>query len=314
MVRIAPHHDPRHPLSSDTDFTLSQNWGTDVYVQWGRKIDEGAFFEAFTDAGELIRSDEEDLQKAEETAFKKYLRVSACDHAWSRKFPDGFGNGVGVCRKCKQSNTKAFPPIIELGAWRKQIGYHDFSYIMNSGLRPGESKKERNRKYNRILAIKTRVMGVNLPPVPDEPQNDDEFIDRCPDSYRVGVREAIAHWLEHGKVDLDPTYQKLLRKNIFYGRDHDAKVWSRMHYRDKLRRPVETGPENASIERDDVGVYCTFKGIKYRPCLDWAHISVHDETHGGLHEGDHVSTAPLDRATLVISLPDGRKLHWSNTR
>jgi len=154
MARIAPHHLPGHPKAMDTDYDLNLAWDDTAYVQWGRLQDGSAFFEAFTDNGIYIRTDEATLDKAESKAHALYVKDKTCKHQWLRM---AHRNSAGTCRHCGLKNTSAFHPIMKLGAFRDPLNYHDISFIKGSGLRPRsdttDAPQSPNSRYIRRLTI-----------------------------------------------------------------------------------------------------------------------------------------------------------------
>lgn len=89
-------------------------WPDDCYVQWGDKGVVGtakgsyitAFFESFP-PGTFIRGEGLHVAAAEQDAWKQYERILACPaHEFERR---GYTNGMGFCKHCGMSSSKAFP-------------------------------------------------------------------------------------------------------------------------------------------------------------------------------------------------------------
>jgi hypothetical protein len=322
MARIAAHHSPNHPLPSDEDYSLTLEWGDQVYVQWGRTQSKEAFFEAFTDGGIMIRTDEATLELAEAKAHELYTKEIACTHEWQRL---NFTNGLGKCRHCKSVNTKAFKSIPKLGAFREPLNYYDLSFINGSGLRDRDFKERDNAKYKRTLTIKARLMGICLPLVPDARQTEDEFIGYAPESYNVRCREAISIWLhdtiEAGTNHLDPVYQKILSREISSSRATDNNLWSKLEKRKLLKSPVQTGAADTEIQMDEKTPFVICGNLTYKPSAGPGHfdnVGRVDRGRGGLMAGDFVAITQCPSVSvsdgrsngIIVHLEDGRQLHW----
>jgi len=323
MVRIAAHHDSRHPLPSDTDYTPTQAWPEDAYIQWGRYPNGSAFFEVFLDKGPMLRADKSSLAAAEADAHRQYLEATACDHSWGRVRLDADGtvsiaytNSMGVCRKCGYSNSNVFKPIPKLGEHKEPLNIHQIRAILSSALRPSEASKTRDsaiyRTTYRTIYLKARLFGIELPELPSLPGNVDEFTEQIPDSYRVACREAVAAWLESELCNLHPTTLIQARRSVHSGRQHDARVWSVLHRRDSLRAPVRTLSVDAVAHEDQTGLFITKAGATFRPGSWEDYTGIHDCTFGGIKPGDEVATQLSGvSGHLIITLPDGRVLRWS---
>jgi len=171
-------------------------------------------------------------------------------------------------------------------------------------------------------------MGMNLPAVPGTRQNEDEFIEVVPDSYRVGCREAIATWLEdameNGTFPLDAIYCDILKKAISSSRACDAHIWGKKDRRTQLRLPVLGQTGDTEIQSDTAGPFVIFAGKRFAPQAGSGHydnIGRNDRSAGGVRAGDKVtigndetterhSGAPI---SINVLLPDGRKLYWART-
>lgn len=317
MVRIAPHHNTTHPLPNDTEYTPVCAWADTVYVQWGTYSETQAFFEAFTSDGLMLRADEANLKEAEAVAFEKYLKAAQCDHHWYRKFPDSPNNGAGVCRRCNQTNTKFYPKIGKLGAWKDPLSYYEIEYLRNGALRPYPEEmikrgSTRDQRVLRMLTIKARLMGIVLPEVPSLDQSVDEFCEQIPDSYKIALRESIIDWLMFGETGhIHETHLMILKKHLQGERVSDARMWQKLPKRALLRVPVYVADPNIEVQEDDVGIYLhTSRGI-YRPTEDVREFTPYDHTYGGLLPGDQANYMPSPITNeVIIYLVDGRKLRW----
>lgn len=335
-MAVAPHHREDHPFALDTDYKPTCAWPNHARIQWGTdrsfldmfeknnwevpedlrgREDEppSAFFEAFAD-GFMIRSDKETILEAEKDAFAKYQRAISCDHHWRRKFPDSHDSGVAVCVRCKQMDTKALHPTIKLGGWRDPLGFHAVDFLLNRGLRDYEGRKrKRDPSHNRMVAIKARLMGIVLPPLPPEKMTSDEFTQQIPDSYAVACTEAIARWSVTHDVDWPDTYKDMLKRHIGHARHHSARLWESPARREKTSRPVTVPTPNATLAGNaDTGPCYTDGSAVYRPVMEsFAFTGYWDQGPGGLQPGESVYLRKSDDGqSVIISLPDGRELHW----
>lgn len=175
--RIAAHHipgTPEHQLSSAlgraVEYWPKQPWPNETTVQWGHGIvPANPFFEAFV-GGTFLRGDADSIEAAEAKAFAKYRTFVECDHVWSRtsRRRGTYTNGAGWCVKCDSFKSKAFEPIVELGAKRKPISKScafliedidpKLDAIMDAKY-PDDIARRRNHK--RELMIRRRLFGVS---------------------------------------------------------------------------------------------------------------------------------------------------------
>jgi hypothetical protein len=106
------------------EYALRHEWPPDCFVQGGRmgvvisRKPEGnyltAYFEAFP--GTFIRGEGESLELAEDQAWAKYERYTACPEHDYKPYPRGQGdnpkaryeNGAGFCQNCNRFKSKAF--------------------------------------------------------------------------------------------------------------------------------------------------------------------------------------------------------------
>lgn len=321
MVIIASHHLDKTSILDCSEYTPHNSWEDQDYIQWGESMCGGpAFVEVFLSNGIMIRGEGDTISEAEDIAFSKALKRRHCDHHWRRKFTNPAGNPTGVCVKCGATNTRAYKTLTKLGAFRDPLGFHDFLWILDTGLRPYEGQKRDNTKSRRKVALKARQMGIHLPDIPDTKANNAEFCTEVPDSYRSLVRDALIEAFFQGKIDLHEAYNSMLLKHFYSSRHTDAWIWRKQERRSALRIPVPTQAPNARVERDDMGLFIAHNRSIFRPQIDTStrsavlsgDLSVHDITDGGLLAGDrvHIHFEPVQNK-IIISLPDGRRLHWN---
>jgi hypothetical protein len=175
--RLAAHHTPgteehelARALGREVIYAPAQPWPEDALVQWGHGIvPANPFFEAFV-AGTFLRGDADSIAAAEALAFAKYQTFISCDHVWSRtsRRRGTYTNGAGWCVKCDSFKSKAFEPIVILGAKRKPISKSclfliedvdpELDAIMDAKY-PAEI--ERRRRHKRELTIRRRLFGVS---------------------------------------------------------------------------------------------------------------------------------------------------------
>lgn len=94
------------------------SWPENCFVQWGDKgvvfSKNGSyttsFFEAFPNEPKtFIRGEGETIAIAEQDAWCKFESIINCKgHEFERR---GYRNGVGVCRHCGMTSSKAFEPL-----------------------------------------------------------------------------------------------------------------------------------------------------------------------------------------------------------
>lgn len=168
-MQIASHHKWKDP-----EFTPACAWPEKAYVQWGSsglvlsRKDGGsymtAFFEAFPgdNAGGFIRGEGPSIAEAEQDCFAKYQREVGCDHRWGRR---DYTNGGALCYRCGAFQTR-FKPIIDLGAWRNPIHWHEDILLRDDDEEPPEKVSE----YMRKIRIRKRLFGVRPKPVYDTPK------------------------------------------------------------------------------------------------------------------------------------------------
>lgn len=102
----------------DYKYECAFNWPENCSIQGGDKgvvfVEGGesyrtAFFEAFPKVpNTFIRGEGKSVQEAEKNAWEKYQRALSCpEHEFERR---GYRNGVGFCKHCNMSSSKAFEP------------------------------------------------------------------------------------------------------------------------------------------------------------------------------------------------------------
>jgi hypothetical protein len=321
MVIVASHHRDKTAILGHSNYVPRHPWEKQDYIQWGESLSGGpAFVEVFLSNGIMIRGEAKTISEAEDIAFSKALKRRHCEHHWRRKFTNPAGNPTGICLKCGATSTHAYKTLTKLGGFRDPLNYHDILWILNTGLRPYDAQKNDTSKSRRMASLKARQMGIHLPDIPETKANNAEFCSEIPDSYRVLVRDALITAFCQGKIELGDTYNKMLTSFFYDGRRGDAWVWRKKERRSALRIPVPTETPNASVGRDDVGLFVSYNHRIFRPEIDTLvrptirqdKLSIHDTTDGGLLHGDqvHVLFEP-DENKIVINLPDGRNLHWS---
>lgn len=194
-------------------------WPDDCTVQWGshglvlsQKPDgsyKTAFFEAFPKGGGFIRGEGETLADAEASAFAKYLKISACDHGWSRK---GYTNGGAICRHCGAFQA-VFRPIVVLGAHRKPLSPTSLDLLAEGAYRPCVDDP-RQHSYQRRQWLKAKRMGIQLPDfdtAPPAPRGFDE------DDYAKASRLAVASFLRDNMHLLEVSSDGLGLAGMFEG-------------------------------------------------------------------------------------------------
>jgi len=92
-------------------------WPSDCFVQCGgggivfgkKETYRTAFFEAFPkDPDTFIRGEGKTVEEAEQSAWDKFEKISSCkNHEFERR---GYTNGLGFCKHCNMSKSKAFDP------------------------------------------------------------------------------------------------------------------------------------------------------------------------------------------------------------
>lgn len=167
MVQIRPgqKNDLFHP---------QQVWPADCFVQWGGdgvvisndSARTTAFFEAFPEGLGFIRGEGATVKEAEEAAFTKYLRQSACPgHEWSRRH---YTNGYAFCRHCGCGKS-AMKPIVKLGDWRAPLSSFELQNIIDGGLLAWEDRRGKYYPPSDRTRLRARLFGIHLPPIPREP-------------------------------------------------------------------------------------------------------------------------------------------------
>ena len=227
MPKIASHHHPDHPLPNDTDYVLTKDWPDDVSVQWGgngvvlgEESYMTAFFEAFPAQG-FIRGEGKTIAEAEADAHAKFLRETACTHRIGRR---GYTNGGGKCVHCGGFFSRSFHPVVRLGAWRDGPCKMTLDSIMSGWLRIRENERLERTKYRRRDYLRARAAGIDLPPTPETPMTDEEFLGRRDDPYRLACRDAVIRWLEAGGGDYlldwerDAIFRNVEREKLFQAR------------------------------------------------------------------------------------------------
>lgn len=191
MPIIASQHawkDKEHiPLSS---------WPDDCMVQWGGQgvvlsqkpggNYRTAFFEAFPKKGGFIRGEGKTIEEAEADAFGQYRKISACDHAWSRK---SYTNGGGICRTCGGFMT-VFKPIVKLGEFAKPLSPSALDMVADGHMRP--SANGESARYARRQWLKAKRMGIDLPDFDTAPPLPAGFLE---DDYAEACRKAVVAFL-----------------------------------------------------------------------------------------------------------------------
>lgn len=181
----------------DADHTPSDRWPEDCTVQWGRnglvigndgkKSYKTAFFEAFPKHGGFIRGEGSDLAAAEESAFSKFLKISACDHLWGR---GKYTNGGAICRRCGAFESR-FHAIPKLGAFRDPLDAMTLDMIAEGYMRPTPDDPK-GKRYARRAWLKARRMGIDLPDFDTAPPPPGGFE---LDEYAKTCRKAVAEFL-----------------------------------------------------------------------------------------------------------------------
>lgn len=231
MPIIAKHHLPGHLLSTDVDYTPIRPWHDDTYVQWGGHglvLSENsyttAFFEAFPKSGGFIRGEGATLEEAEEDAFKIFEREHACTHAWGRR---GYLNGAAKCVKCGSFKSQHFHEVALLGEWRKPLCSMQINSIMSGWLRDRENRpKERAdaiAKQNRTTWLRARQQGIKLPPIPNTPMTDAQFLEKEIDAYTQDCRLAVIEWLASPRCEADEATRRMTQMTIDSNKRQDER-------------------------------------------------------------------------------------------
>ncbi len=90
-----------------------KDWPEKCFCQCGQDISKKfSFFEAFPKSPDtFIRGTGKSIDEAEESAWKKWGKILACEkHEFHRK---GYTNGAGFCKHCDLFISKYYPPIEE---------------------------------------------------------------------------------------------------------------------------------------------------------------------------------------------------------
>lgn len=229
MPIIAKHHHPDHVMPKDCDYRPSQPWPEDATVQWGArgvvlgpKPYKTAFFEAFPKEAGFIRGEGETIADAERDAFARFQREQGCAHVWGRR---GYTNGAGKCIRCNAFRSNLFHPVTQIGSWRAPISRMCLDTIIMGWLR--RSARDLgiiDARHNRHTWLRARSQGIELPPIPDAPMTDTQFMGMELDPYRTACREAVATWLESDRCTLDDADREALIRNIEGHRQSDARL------------------------------------------------------------------------------------------
>lgn len=218
----------------DKDHRPLSDWPDDCTVQWGGSgivlSDRPggsygtAFFEAFPENGGFIRGEGPTIDEAEARAFSKFQKISACDHAWSRK---NYTNGGAICRHCGGFMT-VFRPIVKLGMFREPLSPTALDMIADGAYRPDPDDQSQN-KYARKQWLKARQMGIDLPDFATAPQVPFGFQE---DDYSRACRRAVIAFLKKNPDMLEMTPEGKGISGLFEGvhirslkmmlEDHDA--------------------------------------------------------------------------------------------
>jgi hypothetical protein len=154
-VKIASHH-----AWKDNDYVPHHDWPGDTVVQWGsngvvlgEKSYNTAFFEAFPDealsSGGFIRGEGKTIVEAENQAFERFKKETACNHLWGREH---YTNSGQLCRHCRAFRCKEIKPIVKLGSWRKPVEYYEV-WAMDG-----------DNEYSRVLRLRAKVFGISERP------------------------------------------------------------------------------------------------------------------------------------------------------
>jgi hypothetical protein len=206
MPIIAPHHHHKHPLSKDVEYTPSDEWPDDCYVQWGgggvvlsnKGNYRTAFFEAFPEGPGFFRGEGATIAEAEKDCLDRYIRFTQCDHIWGR---GRYLNGGATCRKCG-AFASVMNPVTELGAYRKPISASELRIAAMGGLRPSKDETTNDAskiRYERRLFLRLRRAGIDLPEATAAPQT--AFLDDNADPYLVACRAVICDWYRENYID-----------------------------------------------------------------------------------------------------------------
>lgn len=189
----------------DKYHTPLDSWPDDCTVQWGGRgmvlSDtpgggyQTAFFEAFPKDGGFIRGEGKSIADAEKNAFEKFVKISACTHAWSRK---GYTNGGAICRNCGAFQTM-FKPILKLGSWKEPLSPSSLDLVAEGVMRPCPDDPRQHR-YRRRSWLKARHMGIDLPDFETAPEEPDGFDE---DDYAKFSRRAVQKFLRENPEILE---------------------------------------------------------------------------------------------------------------
>lgn len=181
------------------------SWPEDCFVQWGGngivlskeagKSYRTCFFEAFPKEGSFIRGEGATIREAEEQAFGKFLKESACQHAWSRK---AYTNGGAICRKCGSFQT-VFQPIVKLQGFRDPLPPSSLELAAEGLLRKDPDDPGSN-KFLYKTWLRARLAGIDLPDFNSAPPRQDRF---GRDDYTEASREAVKAFLKDKKELLE---------------------------------------------------------------------------------------------------------------
>lgn len=150
-MRIAPHHSAK-----EADYSPRHLWPGETLIQWGgdgvvlgKNPYRTAFFEAFPDkgssAGGFIRGEGKTIADAEDDAFAKFAKETACKHLWGREY---YTNGGQLCRHCRAFRCHEIKSLVILGEWRKPIKWYEVDMMEGSS------------KYARLLQLRASLFGV----------------------------------------------------------------------------------------------------------------------------------------------------------
>ncbi len=165
------------------------DWPDDCAVQWGgsglvfgeNSTRSTAFFEVFPDGAGFLRGEGATVEEAEQAAFAKWTRQSACaaagGHRWSRtrRMRDGrthtYTNGGTFCLACGAFTSKILPPIVKLGSWREPLSASDLSLLAMGGARPEGGEPPGNARH---LELRAKAAGIDLPDWRTFPDTDED--------------------------------------------------------------------------------------------------------------------------------------------